>query len=519
MADPRAGGRRRRTIAGRVVLSYVILTAAFVVVAGYGASALDRAAMEAELLRSGHLPLALALRDAVAEQEAWNEKLAHLTEARDPYRERAWLASTLDGSRPRSFAKVRAAIHRALVASTPGASSEVGRELMREAGEVERSLDPDRDGVRRLFEALERDDALAAEVEQSTVEERGRRAKERLAALELRIQDSMDELVAEARARERMALRMLLGLALGGVGAGIGIALWSRRALAPLRALTGRAQAVAGGDLTARPEVRTGDELGELSRTFEGMVSAIRAANAQLVSQERLATIGKMAAHVTHEIRNPLSALALNLQLLEEDLPSDAADARALLQAIDAEIRRLRILSEQYLAVARQQPLQLEPWDLEEAVDDAVEFLRPDLERRGVRVRVDHVHEDPAARGVPAMLDEPRLRQALFNLMRNAADAMPEGGELRIATRSRPGRSLEVLVDDEGPGIDEDARSRLFEPFFTTKGHGTGLGLAITRQIVEAHGGTVECAPRSPRGTRFVVRLPRPAAPTSAEAP
>ncbi|MCC6217067.1 MAG: HAMP domain-containing histidine kinase [Polyangiaceae bacterium] len=506
MTDARVRDRRRRTIAGRVLLSYVVLTAAFVVVTGYGAVALERAAVEAELLRSGHLPLALALRDAVGEQDAWNEKIAHLAQSRDPYRERAWLTSTLDGSRPRSFAKVRAAIHRALVAGASGAPSEVGRELMGEAGEIERSLDPDRDGLRRLFDALEREDSTLAEVEQSTIEERGRRAKERLAALELRIQGSMDDLVAEARARERLALRLLLGLALAGVGVGVGIALWARHVLAPLRALTARAQAVARGDLTARPELGTGDELGELSRTFESMVAAIDAAKAQLVSQERLAAIGKMAAHVTHEIRNPLSALALNVQLLEEDLPAGATEARSLLLAIDAEIQRLRVLSDQYLTVARQQPLQLERWSLAEAVDDAVAFLRLDLERRGIRVVVEHGGGEDAAR-----IDEPRLRQALFNLMRNAADAMPDGGTLRIRTDAPPARPLEVSLEDEGPGIDEQVRERLFEPFFTTKGHGTGLGLAITRQIVEAHGGAIECEPRAPHGTRFIVRLPRPA--------
>jgi signal transduction histidine kinase len=233
------------------------------------------------------------------------------------------------------------------------------------------------------------------------------------------------------------------------------------------------------------------------------MVSAIARANEQLLASERLATIGKMAAHVTHEIRNPLSSIALNVELLEDDLAEGSEEPRALVRAIRLEVERLTALSEQYLSVARRQPVRLEREDLREVVGEALEFMRRDLERHNVKLEVDCPAEP-----VVASIDEAQIKQALFNLIRNAREAMPKGGVLAVGVQTGSGGGADVTVEDEGTGLDEAARARLFEPFFTTKNHGTGLGLAITRQIVEAHGGSIACEPRAPKGTRIWLHFP-----------
>jgi signal transduction histidine kinase len=155
--------------------------------------------------------------------------------------------------------------------------------------------------------------------------------------------------------------------------------------------------------------------------------------------------------------------------------------------------------------MARQQPLRLSDEDVGEVVAEASEFMRRDLERHRVAIRVEIGLELPTIR-----LDEAQLKQALFNLIRNAREAMPSGGTVRVSVHRASGGGVDVTIDDEGPGIDEPTRARLFEPFFTTKSHGTGLGLAITRQIVEAHGGTIACVGRAPRGTRIWIHLPEP---------
>ena len=148
--------------------------------------------------------------------------------------------------------------------------------------------------------------------------------------------------------------------------------LYARRVLAPLTAVTARANAVARGDLTPHQVVDTNDEIGELATTFEGMVAAIQRARAELVQAERLATIGKMAAHVTHEIRNPLSSIGLNVELLEEEVALRGdKEPIALVSAIKSEVDRLSRIAEQYLSVARRPRPHLE----RERVDDLVREL------------------------------------------------------------------------------------------------------------------------------------------------
>jgi signal transduction histidine kinase len=238
------------------------------------------------------------------------------------------------------------------------------------------------------------------------------------------------------------------------------------------------------------------------------MVAAIARVNAELLAAERLATIGKMAAHVTHEIRNPLSSLALNVELLEEELAGNT-EARTLLRAVKNEVERLTALSERYLSVARKRPLHVETEDIGQVCRDALDFMKADLSRQKISVALEVDPDLPAV-----SVDEGQIRQALYNLVRNAREAMPSGGRIVLAAR-RHGDGVEITVDDEGGGIDDDTRRRLFEPFFTTKGHGTGLGLVITREIVEAHGGHIRCVPRPEGGTRFSIELP-PAAPAPA---
>jgi len=261
---------------------------------------------------------------------------------------------------------------------------------------------------------------------------------------------------------------------------------------------------VARGDLTAREVVPKDDEIGQLAIAFERMVAGVARAQSRAVANERLAAIGKMAAHVTHEIRNPLSSIGLNIELLEEELAkaSVPGEAKSLLDAITREVERLGHLSEEYLRVARLPSPRMEADDAATAVREVVVFARPEIERAGCTVTFDARANLP-----PALFDESQLRQALLNLLRNAREAMPSGGAIDVRVGAE-GMSVFIDVDDRGGGIPEDIRARVFDPFFSTKGEGTGLGLAITRQIVEAHGGTIACDPRDGGGTRFRISLP-----------
>lgn len=504
MVERRERSGFRRSVAARVLVSYAIVTLAFALVAAWSVYTQRVAARETKLVSSGYLPLALTVRDLVAKQDTWNTQLNHITAAKNPADIGVWFDVSLRLGRPRLFSDLRSAITGAFVSDGDERSNRLGQALLSDVGSIELFLRGDAERIERLLSALDRGDAAQAERLRDELVTRGSQALRRLQRLESEVQRNVDAMLEEAHAREVVAIRLLIGLALLTLLVGALMALYARRVLRPLASVTERAQAVARGDLEPRAAVVSNDEIGELAATFERMVAAIAAANAQLVAAERLATIGKMAAHVTHEIRNPLSSIALNLELLEEQLPAGDTEAHGLLKAIGKEVERLSALSRQYLSFARQMPSELAPEDVGEVVREAAEFVRRDLEKHDVALDVEVAPDLPH---LPA--DEGQLKQALMNLLRNAREAMPGGGRVRVSVQRASSGGVDVCVEDEGPGIDPELGERLFEPFFSTKSHGTGLGLAITRQIAVSHGGSIECEPRRDRtGTRFRLHLP-----------
>lgn len=506
---------RRRTVATRVLLAFTLVAVLFSVVAGWGVFALRRAAAEADLVRSGYLPLSLALRDVVASQDTWNTQLNHITTARNPADKRVWFDTAMRIGRPRMFGEVRAALDRAFMSSGDESLVRVGRELTTETTGIENSMREDRELLAKLFGALAKGETTDAEASRDKLVTRGALARKRLSQLEQRVQGNLDLLLDAARARERLAIQLLVGMAALALLLGIMTALYTRRVLSPLAAVTQRAMAVSRGDLTPRPVALSNDEIGELAQTFEDMVAAIARANEQLLAAERLATIGKMAAHVTHEIRNPLSSIGLNVELLEEEVAGTGdSESGVLVRAIKNEVERLTALSGQYLSMARQKPLRPEREDVGVIVAEACEFMRRDLERHGVHV------ETSIAEDLPAVLaDEAQIKQALYNLLRNAREVLAAGGTIQVRVTEAAGGGVDLRVVDDGPGIDAAARERIFEPFFTTKHQGTGLGLAITRQIIEAHGGTIACEGTEGGGTTFWMHLPESVDTTAAETP
>lgn len=496
------GTPRKRSLATRISLLVLAVTTVFSVMAGWNVLALRAATQQAELMRSGYLPLALALRDSVLAQDTWSSQLTDVTTVTNPIAKKVWFDAMLSVGRPRSFDALRQALHRAL-----GGQSDTGAELAdrlsREASDVEEFMSGDRERIGRLFVALQSRDTQSAQSLRDALVRRSLEGRQRLAALEQEVSNRVQGLVEEARSRETLAVRLLVLSAVFTLIIGLGVAWRARRLLAPLVAVTQRAKVVAEGDLTPRDVTPSPDELGELAVTFEGMVSAIARANAELLSSERLAAIGKMAAQVTHEVRNPLSSLALNLELLEEELGGGQGEVAALLSAVQLEVDRLTQLTEKYLSLARRSRPRLEEESLVDLVGEALDSVKLELER--ARVKIDLKAPDEIA---SVWVDESQVRQVLLNLFRNAREAMPEGGTLSVAL-TQPQRELVVVaIRDTGQGMDSATRSQIFEPFFTTKGHGTGLGLAITREIVEAHGGKILCEANKPQGTGFNIELP-----------
>jgi signal transduction histidine kinase len=224
---------------------------------------------------------------------------------------------------------------------------------------------------------------------------------------------------------------------------------------------------------------------------------------------EKLAAVGTLTAGLSHEIRNPLNAAALQLTVLERRIHKLAPELQQPLlpplTLVRDEIRRLEHILQDFLQFARPMAITLKPTALKNLAEKVWAFLETDAERRGAKLELH-------CGGAPVIsADEDQLRQVLMNLSLNALDAAGPDGTVRLSCEDDPERPDEVAlhVDDSGPGVPEDALPRLFEPFFTTKANGSGLGLPISNAIVSQHGGRITVSRGPLGGARFTVHLPR----------
>ena len=218
------------------------------------------------------------------------------------------------------------------------------------------------------------------------------------------------------------------------------------------------------------------------------------------------AEIAQLAGGLAHEIRNPLSTISLNLDLLAEDFqqPETPRDRRALqkIERLRREGRRLQTLLEDFLRLVRVQDLRLEPADLNLVVEEMRDFCEPQAMAQGIIVRSHSADDLPRV-----LLDVDLFKQALLNLFINARQAMPDGGELILTTR-RDGSWVVLDITDTGLGMTDEVRSRIFDAFYSTRPGGSGLGLPTTRKIIEAHGGDIRVESEPGKGSQFTIRLP-----------
>ncbi|MBT6180070.1 MAG: PAS domain-containing protein [Deltaproteobacteria bacterium] len=227
----------------------------------------------------------------------------------------------------------------------------------------------------------------------------------------------------------------------------------------------------------------------------------------QLIATEHMATVGRISAQVAHEIRNPLSSIGLNAELLDEEFSLGLEDparteARQLLSAIANEIERLNEITEGYLQLARMPRPKIQECDLNTLITDFMAMSRPEFKNNNVAVELSLSSTPPMTRADPG-----QIRQALLNVVRNSMEAMNTGGTIRVVSELQGSTCVIHLLDD-GPGIPENLRHRIFEPFYSTKQAGTGLGLSLTQQILADHGGTISVDENKPSGARITLNLP-----------
>jgi signal transduction histidine kinase len=271
----------------------------------------------------------------------------------------------------------------------------------------------------------------------------------------------------------------------------------------PLAPCAESGAAAESSTMTSSPRAVAGLAAGELAPvhpTAEEEPDVTRRLRAQYTE------ISQLAGGLAHEIRNPLSTVSLNLDLLAEDFqkPETPRDRRVLqrVERLQHEVYRLRDILENFLRFARVQELGLVSTDLNKIVDELCDFYEPTAASKGIVIRTF------LAAGLPlTRIDADLVKQALLNLVLNAEHAMPSGGELIMTTRRENGWVV-LDVIDTGVGMPDEVRARIFDAFFSTRPAGSGLGLPTARKIVEAHGGTIQVQSESGKGSQFTLRLP-----------
>lgn len=260
-------------------------------------------------------------------------------------------------------------------------------------------------------------------------------------------------------------------------------------------------------DMQVISEAYVGRTMSLVRQQNERLEQIVTERTRQLNQWERLAAVGSMSAKVAHEIRNPLSSISLNTELLADELAAfrgvNTGEALDLLESISGELDRLKRIVDEYLQFARMPRLELEPVDLVGLVEDVAEFLEEEFARLGIRFSFDGERDLP-----PIALDRDQFRQVLLNLFRNAQEAMPAGGSLKVAIASQRNGSVLLRVQDTGVGIDPVHADNLFDPFYTTKDTGTGLGLPFVQQVVQELRGEIRVRGEQGRGASFDILLP-----------
>lgn len=274
----------------------------------------------------------------------------------------------------------------------------------------------------------------------------------------------------------------------------------ARSITVPVGELASMAGDIAAGQRSVRVDVRREDEIGALAKSLNSMAERLAGYEKQMVEQSRLATLGELSAKLAHEIRNPLTAIKMQLQLLEDEV---APPARQRLAGLMDEVSRLELVVAGTLQLGRPDPLQRQSVQLNDIVDEVVRLLEPQFQHRQIEIRGEFADGLP-----PCLVDIARVKQILLNLLNNAADELPDGGIIEVSSALAPNDCVLLQVADSGGGVPRDQRDGLFERSGSDKATGFGLGLRVTRELVQLHGGSIEVGSSTLGGASFRVVLP-----------
>lgn len=321
---------------------------------------------------------------------------------------------------------------------------------------------------------------------------------------------SMDRLnrVKAAAQRDRLITLIILGILLPAV-----IAVFSKRFTQPITDLGLAARRVTAGNLDFEVPATGPEEVSALSHTFNEMLAVLRRSREleeALQRAERSAVVGRLASGIAHEIRNPLNFINLSIDHLQESFApaneAQRAQYRHILTTIKDELARLNRLVSEFLSYGRPAKLKLREVDARSLIEEVRDLVSTKAVEQGVKIEIE---ADGSGGEDTRLIADPELLKTCFsNLMINAVQAMPGGGDLNVGLHSDNGH-IEIVFTDTGTGILPEALQQIFEPYYSTKETGIGLGLPLTKKIIEEHGGQIAVASEVGIGTMFTVTLPR----------
>lgn len=503
-----------RTLSARILAGFALLIVTFGVTMSLVVLYMDQVGHEIRVIRTGFLPLALYSKDFARRQEDLSSMLTELNEMDPLYVERS--VKRHRERRNKTFAEVQRTL--AGLHDIPERHARRIAETKERLAALKQMVDataPLYDEVLRLLPMI-----LIIKNIDKAERTRATAALAQLRAKEQSIVSRASELSdyhQQQVTRTAMALEetesglRTFTIYLGAMAILIGllVTVWVTLALRPLRRLRDAARRIAAGDYQSRISESGPTEVRDLAREFNVMGQAVEERERERVRSERLAAVEKMASMIAHEVRNPLSAIGLNVEMIAEELGNlaegtEVVEARALCKSTLHQIHRLNSLTEDYLTLARLPKPTLRRKELGPILRAVADFVREDLATRKVQVAVE-LEDQPAI----ARVDGEQLWQCLLNLLRNAAEAVAQKGGGHVTLRARhAGEEVVIEVADDGPGIEPEVLPRLFDPFFSTKKHGSGLGLALTQEIVREHGGQVRVHSELRRGATFSIWLP-----------
>lgn len=333
--------------------------------------------------------------------------------------------------------------------------------------------------------------------------------KNGLQKLTKKIEEETHKITVEARSEGQKNLLTSVGLSLLLVLIGLFCMGLAYQVLNPLPQLIQSLKKLTGGDFDQNIKVKPSenDEVGQLAREFNRMLSALKERDQKIKSQqqellqsEKLAAIGQLSAEVVHEIRNPLNAINLNIDWLETEVKDENPEIKRTLRSVSREIERLAQITESYLVRARVKSSENQTTEINSLLEEIIRFERD--EGTGIEIEAELLKKELFVK-----TDRSKIKQAFINVLKNAKEAMPSGGKIRIKTALEQGFA-KVLFSDTGMGMSEEIKKNSFLPFFTTKNTGTGLGLSLTKEIVEAAKGRILVASELGLGTTFTFEFP-----------